>query len=192
MSDNVKDQYRAAARILKESHYTVVFTGAGISTPSGIPDFRSTSTGLWQKNDPMLVASLTAFNHHPDRFYRWLRPLVQASSQAKSNPAHNVIAELEKTGVVQAVITLFEEALPAQAWQAATNELDKAEVVLIAGSSLEVIPASSLPYDAYRHGCRIIIINLSRTYMDSIAEVLISDDVAEALPQIMKNILAEE
>jgi len=89
-------------------------------------------------------------------------------------------------------ITLYEEALPAQAWQSASNEVDRADVMIVAGSSLEVIPASSLPYDAFRHGCRIIIVNLSPSYMDSLAEVVITEDVAYALPRVVESILKED
>ena len=57
--------------------------------------------------------------------------------------------------------------------------------MIIAGSSLEVSPASSLPYDVYRNGGKIIVINYSPTYMDKHADVVIREDVAEALPGIV-------
>jgi NAD-dependent deacetylase len=83
----------------------VVFTGAGISVPSGIPDFRSASTGLWQRFDPMQTASLTAFRKRPEAFYAWLEPLARTILLAEPNPAHVALAELQRAGHVQTVIT---------------------------------------------------------------------------------------
>ncbi|MDR3572666.1 MAG: NAD-dependent deacylase [Anaerolineaceae bacterium] len=96
---------RKASQLLSNSNYTVVLTGAGISTSSGIPDFRSQGTGLWQKNDPLEVASLTAFRYTPEKFFNWLRPLAKDIWQAKPNPAHIALAELEKAGWIKAIIT---------------------------------------------------------------------------------------
>ena len=96
---------RRASQLLSNSRYTVVLTGAGISTASGIPDFRSQGTGLWQKNDPFQVASLTAFKYTPEKFFNWLRPLAKDIWQAKPNPAHIALAQLEKAGWIKAIIT---------------------------------------------------------------------------------------
>jgi NAD-dependent deacetylase len=252
MTKIADEQIISATQLIKNSHHMIVFTGAGVSTPSGIPDFRSADTGLWEKDDPMQVASATAFKYHPDRFYRWLKPLLQASSEAQPNPAHKAISELEHAGIVKAVITqnidnlhqkagsrnvielhgsmehfhcpvchqpgsnpqsiikeiltdsishcvhcgsimkpditLFEEPLPVQAWQQADSEVRKADLMLVAGSSLEVVPASSLPYDAFCNGCRIIIVNYSNTYLDSRAEVVLHIDVAQGLPLIVQQV----
>lgn len=97
--------FEQAAALIRSSNYAYAFTGAGISTPSGIPDFRSTHTGLWEQNDPMEVASLTAFRRHPEKFYNWLRPLAVQILQALPNPAHTGLARLEKAGLLKAVIT---------------------------------------------------------------------------------------
>jgi NAD-dependent deacetylase len=94
-----------AARLLKNARHAVVFTGAGISTPSGIPDFQSKNTGLWQRFDPMEVASIQAFRYHPEKFYGWLRPLLHEIWAAEPNPAHLGLAQLEEAGIVKAVIT---------------------------------------------------------------------------------------
>jgi NAD-dependent deacetylase len=94
-----------AADLIKSAKYGVVFTGAGISTPSGIPDFRSAHSGMWEQVDPMAVASLQGFRQNPQRFYNWVRPLAQLTMTALPNPAHNVLAELEKRGLLRVVIT---------------------------------------------------------------------------------------
>ncbi len=65
-----------ASDLISQANYCVALSGAGISTPSGIPDFRSPGSGIWTKYSPMEVASLSAFRYHPDRFYDWLRPFV--------------------------------------------------------------------------------------------------------------------
>jgi NAD-dependent deacetylase len=71
----LNSQITEAIDILRQSRHAVALTGAGISTPSGIPDFRSRGSGLWEKHDPVEVASITAFKQRPENFYRWLRPL---------------------------------------------------------------------------------------------------------------------
>ncbi len=94
-----------AADLIKQSSYAVALTGAGISVPSGIPDFRSTNTGLWARDNPMEVASLSAFRYRPEKFFNWLRPLVQQIFEAQPNPAHHGLAQLEKAGYLKAVVT---------------------------------------------------------------------------------------
>ncbi len=100
-----------AAEILSSARHAVVFTGAGISTPSGIPDFRSQKTGLWERFDPMEVASISAFRLQPERFYGWLRPLLADIWKAEPNPAHLALAQLEAAGILKAIITQNIDAL---------------------------------------------------------------------------------
>jgi len=101
----VPDSVRRASDLIVSSTYCVAFTGAGISTPSGIPDFRSAGSGLWTQSDPMEVASLTAFRYHPEKFFGWLRPLAGQIWAAQPNPAHLALARLEQAGNLRAVIT---------------------------------------------------------------------------------------
>ncbi|HWQ45781.1 MAG TPA: NAD-dependent deacylase, partial [Longilinea sp.] len=91
--------------LIKESSFSIALTGAGISTRSGIPDFRSQEKGLWMKDNPMDVISLSAFKATPDRFFDWLRPLVKSISQAQPNAAHYALADLERKGKIQVVVT---------------------------------------------------------------------------------------
>lgn len=96
---------RTAAEWIRAARHAVAFTGAGISTPSGIPDFRTAGSGLWSNSDPMKVASLSAFRQRPQDFFDWLRPLAASMAAARPNPAHIALAQLEAAGLIQAVIT---------------------------------------------------------------------------------------
>ena len=96
---------RQVAELLLRSRYAVAFTGAGISTPSGIPDFRSPDSGLWTKDDPMVVASIYTFRTEPRIFYEWMQPTARLFAEAVPNSAHIALAQLEKVGLIKAVIT---------------------------------------------------------------------------------------
>lgn len=247
------DGIARAAEILAHSSYTVVLTGAGHSTPSGIPDFRSPSSGLWEQADPMVVASLDGFRRDPEAFYNWIKPLALKMSLAEPNPAHLALAELERMGIVKALITqnidqlhqkagstrvlelhgsvssvtcsrcarrsasdqmwrqffadgrvplcphcggvlkpdvvLFGELLPQQVLLVAQREVERCDVLLVAGSSLEVYPAAELPSRALRNGATIIVVNYEPTYIDSSARVVLHQDVAQALPAIVRRIV---
>jgi NAD-dependent deacetylase len=93
------------ARLLTESSSTVALTGAGISVPSGIPDFRTPGTGMWEKVDPMEVASIQAFHGDPARFWSFYRPRFAALADVSPNPAHDALVELERRGLLEAVVT---------------------------------------------------------------------------------------
>ena len=228
----------------------VALTGAGISTPSGIPDFRSPGSGLWEKVNPMLVASLFSFRLRPRAFYDWARPLAKKLLEAEPNPAHCALAELEERGLLKAVITqnidslhqragskrvlelhghlreatclkcrkivpaqgliegfiesgeaprcpcggllkpnvvLVGELLPRWVLLEAWGEAERCDLMLVVGSSLEMAPASEIPRVAQRYGAKIVIVNYQETYMDSLADVVIREDVAEVLPRIIES-----
>ncbi len=93
------------AELLRKCERAVVLTGAGVSVPSGIPDFRSPGTGLWEKVDPMEVATIDAFRRDPDRFWRFYGERFASLHDREPNPAHEAIAELERRGLVRGVIT---------------------------------------------------------------------------------------
>ncbi len=243
-----------AVDLIHASHYTVALTGAGSSTPSGIPDFRSAGSGLWARFLPMEVASITAFRQHPDRFFEWLRPLASHMLDAHPNAAHLALAELEAAGQLQTIITqnidglhqragskhvlevhgtlttlscvgcyqqissqgyidrfirrgtiprcpecqrilkpdtvLFEEQLPAKIWLQARKAAERCELMIVAGSSLVVMPVAGLPMKALEHGAKLIIINQSSTYLDERAAVLLNGDVAEIIPALAENIFS--
>jgi NAD-dependent deacetylase len=239
--DNNDALLACAASLLSNSRYAVAFTGAGISTPSGIPDFRSPQSGLWNTSDPYQVASIWAFKNNPKDFFDWIRPLAINSETAKPNSAHIALAQLEKLGIIKSVITqnidglhhkagsqrvfelhgtaqtatcpscgkkhqrqyfhqkitsgnefpkciicgkiikpdvvLFGEELPKDIWNDAQKECLQADLILVAGSSLEVSPANTLPETALINGALLIINNLGHTFLDDRASVLIKVDV---------------
>lgn len=254
-ASEIDEIIKRAANWMQKARYAVVFTGAGISTPSGIPDFRGEKNGLWQRYDPMRVASHSAFIHTPGLFYDWFRPLFLTSWTAQPNQAHLGLAKLEESGFVKAVITqnidglhqkagsrrvfelhgsamlftcpgcgagfdansihqqfaagillptcerchqvlkpdvvLFEEVLAALVWQEAEDEVQKADLLLVIGSSLEVFPACTLPQQAIRQGSRVIINNLTPTPLDRSAAVVIPMDAAKFVPRLVELILSD-
>ena len=245
-----EQEVRRAAELLRGARHAIALTGAGISTPSGIPDFRSPGDGLWEKDNAMDVISLRVFGHDPQRFYKWMRPLLGAKMAAQPNPAHVALADLEQRGILKAEITqniddlhrragsqqvlemhgtlqtvtcwecgeqtqseellpdylatgemprcphcggvvkpdivFFGELLPADTVAASRWQVDRADVMLVAGSSLEVAPVSQLPMCVIDRGGRVIVVNYTPTYIDPWADVVIQDDVATVLPRIVE------
>ncbi len=240
-----------AAELVRQARHMVAFTGAGHSTRSGIPDFRSPGSGVWEKDDPMAVASIWAFRVQPQNFYQWIRPLVDVMLDASPNRAHTALAELEGKGALKSVITqnidslhqragservlelhghlreatcvrcyqvvavdaglqqlvregrvprcdcggvlkpnviLFGEQLPIRVLNEAMKEARECDLILVAGSSLTVPPASDIPYLAVDCGAKAIIVNLQPTAFDQWADVAIQGDVVEVLPRIVEAI----
>jgi NAD-dependent deacetylase len=93
------------AELLRRADRAVALTGAGISVPSGIPDFRSPRTGLWEKVDPMEVAHIDAWRRDPDRFWSFYGDRFATLVDKQPNEAHRALAELERRGLITAVIT---------------------------------------------------------------------------------------
>jgi NAD-dependent protein deacetylase/lipoamidase len=93
------------AELIGESAGTVALTGAGVSVPSGIPDFRTPETGLWANVDPIEVAHIDVFERDPARFWSYYRPRFQALGDKRPNRAHEALAELERRGLLAATIT---------------------------------------------------------------------------------------
>ena len=242
-----RDLERAADLILAARH-ALAFTGAGISTPSGIPDYRSPGAGLWETMDAMKVATSASFRADPAAFYRLLRPLAARLLLAEPNAAHRALADLEQWGLLACIITqnvdnlhqkagsrcvwelhghlrqatclrcqrtfpaeglledllqgvdaprcsccggalkpnvvFFGEPLPRYAWMEAAGEAERCDLILVVGSSLEVTPASDLPFMALRHGAKIVVINNVPTPLDEEAAVVLCDDLAVVLPRL--------
>lgn len=98
------DALRELAEALAASRYAVVLTGAGASTESGLPDFRS-KQGLWKGIDPMKLASMTALRRNPVEFYQFYRYRLSKLQGAEPNRVHTGIAALQEAGYVKALIT---------------------------------------------------------------------------------------
>src|SRR5438046_864074 len=94
----------ALARLIRANQPCVVLTGAGVSTESGIPDFRS-PTGIWAEFDPAEYASLPAFRADPAKVWRFYKPRIAMLMNAQPNAAHLALAALEQAGFVEAVVT---------------------------------------------------------------------------------------
>jgi len=242
-----------AAELLRKAKRIVVLTGAGISSPSGIPDFRSEGSGLWSRVEPVEVASLSTFRTSPERFFNWFRPLAGQIFNAKPNAAHKALAELENSGrdlnvvtqnidglhqragstrvvemhgtlrtlsctecfrqfesgpfleqyinegmipkclscngILKPDVILFGEQLPQLAWLEAQRTVRQCDLMLVAGSSLEVLPVAGLPMQALDRGAHLIVINQTPTYVNVRADVILMDDVASIIPEISKRVL---
>ncbi|MFN2233841.1 MAG: SIR2 family NAD-dependent protein deacylase [Anaerolineales bacterium] len=94
-----------SAELIFNARSVVALTGAGSSTPSGIPDFRSKGSGLWNRYSQMEVASLSAFRQNPERFFEWFRPFAQNILTAKPNATHFALAKLEQMNRLDTIIT---------------------------------------------------------------------------------------
>jgi NAD-dependent deacetylase len=250
---NLDQQIEQAAAMVAAARNMVAITGAGISTPSGIPDFRSPNSGVWNNVDPLKVASIFAFRHRPELFYNWIRPYSHLFLEAQPNPAHYALVVLEQEHKLKAIITqniddlhykagsktvyelhghlreatclrccetqdataifekfvrdgqlprhhcggvlkpnviLFGEQLPVRELVQAQLAVKEADLTLVAGSSLEVAPASDLPELALENGARLLIINYQPTYLDRRADLVIHANVADILPRIVDLVTA--
>lgn len=250
--DTLEASTLAAVELFKTASFPIAFTGAGISTPSGIPDFRSKDTGLWEKYDPFSVASYNAWKTNPRRFFDWLIPLILTSLEAQPNAAHFALAKLEQNADLKAVITqnidglhqrsgskniielhgsctkfnclqcgeelgvneikprlekneipvckncgqvlkpdivLFEELLPRDAFSLGEEYCMTSDLILVIGSSLNVMPAASLPLTAVKNGAKMIINNYTATPYDSFADVIVRDNVTDFLTHLVGVIL---
>lgn len=198
---NIQSKINELAKWLKESKYTVVLTGAGMSTESGLPDFRS-KDGLWKKMDPMKLASTSTLTKDYDTFHEFYKMRWGNLSGCKPHKGYDILVKWEKNGLVDSIITqnvddfhlvagsknvfrlhgslneyrcsicnvpvdkkdflnklpckkcggnlrpgivLFGEGLPEEELYGAINEMEKADLVIVIGTSLTVFPVSQLP-----------------------------------------------
>ena len=95
----------ALAELVRRAGTVVALTGAGISVPSGIPDFRTPGTGIWANVDPMEVAHIDAWRAYPERFWRFYGQRFQTLGDKQPNGAHKALVELETRGLLSGVIT---------------------------------------------------------------------------------------
>ncbi|MFC4410403.1 NAD-dependent protein deacylase [Chungangia koreensis] len=93
------------AKWLKESSSTTIFTGAGMSTESGLPDFRSANQGLWKMKDPSRIASVQALNNNVEEFFEFYRNRVAGVKEFAPNKGHHLLAKWERNEMIDGIIT---------------------------------------------------------------------------------------
>src|SRR4051794_10534528 len=243
----------SALRALIAQHQPcVVLTGAGVSTESGIPDFRS-RTGLWAEFDPMEYATISAFRRNPVKVWDFYAQRCDFLARAEPNPAHHALTALERAGVVRALITqnidmlheragsrdvievpaptrpsscldcgerlalrdvlellrdapappcprcgrilkpdvvMFGELLPPAAIDRAFELAQRAALLLVVGSSLEVYPVAGLPRDTLAAGGRLAIVNRGTTPYDADATLRIDAAAGATLAAVADELSA--
>ena len=232
-------------RWIDESRSIVFFGGAGVSTESGIPDFRSVD-GLYNQKyayPPEEILSRTFFDRKPEEFYRFYRDKMLCLT-ARPNPAHRKLARLEAAGRLRSIVTqnidglhqlagskrvwelhgsvhrnhcmrcgksypaqwvldstgvpkcdcggivkpdvvLYEEQLDSDVIQGAVNDIQKADLLIVGGTSLAVYPAAGLIN--YYRGSRLVLINKSETPRDGQADLVLHGPIGQILDQIEVN-----
>ena len=108
---------------LTNSNYTVVFTGAGMSTESGLPDFRSKKEGLWRKKDPNRIASTQALNENVQEFIEFYRERVLGVKEFSPHRGHYILADWERRGIIRSIITQNVDGFHTQAGSQRVAEL---------------------------------------------------------------------
>jgi NAD-dependent deacetylase len=244
-----------AAELIARTAPTVMFTGAGVSTESGIPDFRS-PTGVWARYDPddFSFANFMRSEEGRRRYWALGRELYGTIRGAKPNPAHQAITALERLGQLDCVITqnidnlhqvagtapdrvielhgnatrvrcldcgavssrdavqerleageavpacrpcggilkpytvLFGEPMPARAMELAEARARRAGCFVVVGSSLVVYPAAYVPLYAKEAGARLIVVNLTETHLDRLADVVIPGKAGEVMGRIVDRV----
>lgn len=241
--ENTQDAIQELKQIIEHYDNIVFFGGAGVSTESGIPDFRSVDGLYHQQYDypPETILSHTFYRHYGDEFFRFYRNKM-LFPDAKPNAAHLKLAELEQRGRLRAVITqnidglhqaagsktvlelhgsvlrnycencgefhdmayiqkssgipkcrkcggsvkpdvvLYEEGLDQKTLNSAVRFIQKAQVLIIGGTSLAVYPAAGLI--DYFQGDKLVVINKSPTPRDSHADLLIQAPIGEVFSQL--------
>ena len=232
--------YEELQQLVDSSSRIVFFGGAGVSTESGIPDFRSTDGLYNQQYDypPEQILSHTFFNRYPEEFYRFYRDKMLVLS-AKPNAAHKKLAQWEENGKLTGVVTqnidglhqaagskrvyelhgsihrnycmncgkfyppeyirdsdvpvprcscgglikpdvvLYEEGLDDSVVSGAIRAIMKADLMIVAGTSLTVYPAAGLLH--YFRGSHLVLINRDATPMDASCDLIIRDKVGQVL-----------
>lgn len=236
-----ENEVKRISELLNSGKYAVFFGGAGVSTASGIPDFRG-SKGLYTVSDEPCEYFLSrdCLISEPDRFYSFLKEKM-IYPDAAPNDCHKVLAKLEEKGKIKAVITqnidglhqaagsrrvielhgtmsraycdrcgklyppeslegetlpscscgglirpdvtLYGEALDPVAFASAEDEIKRAEVLIVCGTSLTVNPAAS--FVGRFRGEHLIIVNLSPTPYDHMAEYVIREPACDFFSQLV-------
>ena len=251
---NINEQIKLAANALRNSHYAIAFTGAGISVESGVPPFRGAENSVWSKYDPQCL-DIDYFYSHPVESWGAIKEIFynfMFKTSIAPNVAHITLAQMEQQGIIKTVITqnidflhqeagsknvvefhgtagrvvctsercsysvspqnisldslpprcpkcgallkpdfvFFGENIPTNALDASFSAADKADVVLVVGTTGEVMPAGMIPIRAKQHGATIIEVNPSASALTNrYTDVHISAKAGEAFTLLAKELL---
>ena len=241
---------RRAARILAGAERVVVSSGAGMSKESGIPTFRDAMEGLWSNFDPQALATEAGFRADPRRVWSWYAWRRERVGDARPNPGHRALTEMEalvpglvvitqnidglhteagSTDVVELHgnirrvkclahghpyagplppyaegeeqdpppcpecgsplrpdVVWFGEMLPEDAVSRAWAVAERAEALLLIGTSGTVWPAAELPLVARRHGALIVEVNPEPSDLTHVADVFLAGPAGQVLPQLLE------
>lgn len=245
-------QLNEAAGLILASKWPIALTGAGISVDSGIPDFRGAG-GIWERYDPMEYGTIHAFRADPAKVWKMLTELSDMVSSARPNPGHKGLADLERLGLLKAIITqnidnlhqeagnteviefhgngnyltcmmcggkyeaevtadkaradgnwppecpscsqvlkpdvvFFGEMIPSAALAGSMMHADKADLILVLGTSATVVPASQIPISVKQRGGRIIEFNLEQTQLSPMADMTILGNTSLTMPALINAI----
>ncbi len=243
------DQLNKAAGLIRESKYTTAFTGAGISVESGIPPFRG-KEGLWSKYDP-IVLDIDYFHRNPEKSWSVIMEIFyDFFGKAKPNRAHEVLAEMEKKGLLKSVITqnidnlhqeagsqvvhefhgnsqklvctecksvyrvgelnmkelpvrcpkcgglikpdfiFFGEPIPQDAYFHAIEAAEKSEVMLVIGTTAEIMPAGQIPVMAKSNGAVIIEVNKEPSNLTRhITDIFLQGKASVVMDELLKEVI---
>jgi NAD-dependent deacetylase len=205
----------ALARELKQASRIVVFTGAGISTESGIPDFRSPG-GVWSRMKPIYFQEFVG--SEAKRREAWGRVFSGAAGWVGKQPnaGHHAVARLIHAGKASSVITQnvdnllvdlgeipvcrecgelvktatisFGQQMPEEPMMRAEEETFSCDLFLVLGSSLVVTPAALFPVKAKRMGARLAILNREETPLDDIADLVLNEEIGPTMTAAMRDL----
>ncbi len=249
MDEYMAQKIASIAHLLFNAKFAIALTGAGVSTESGIPDFRGRS-GIWKEFNPIIYGNIEILKTNPSVFWKLGKRLAPTLIKAKPNPGHYALAELEKLGKIRGIITqnidglhqqagtevvyevhgslrnficmqchsnysqdeiipkifqgipkcdncggfikpdviLFGESLPLDQIQNSQDAALKADLILVAGSALEVFPVNQIPQSVVEKGGKLVIINDEPTWLDNIAEIVIHEKTGKILPLIVEEL----
>jgi NAD-dependent deacetylase len=248
----LRDDLRAAARILRSATNLMVLTGAGISRESGIPTFRDRD-GLWNRYDPAELASIGALREDPLRVWRWYNWRRSRVLEARPNAGHRALADLEAEkapgfllvtqnvdglhrragsravveihgdifeevcpgcgtrrrvdavrpdaelpvrcatcgGIAKPGVVMFGEPLPVPGLRRVGAFMERADAILVVGTSAVVQPVASFPFAVAAHGGRIVEINPEETPVTPAADVSLRGPAGGILPGLVGFVLRE-
>ena len=249
---DLEEQLEQAAQIIADSSYLIALVGAGMSKESGIPTFRG-GDGLWDKHGEPPMDGYQRFLADPAAW--WAErlsqqqqggELAQAIKEAKPNPGHIALAEMERAGYLKHIITqnidnlhqeagsiaiteihgnrtkmrciecsnrwpreefktdqvppkcpdcrglvkgdtvMFGEPIPPDALESCYREAQRADAVLLLGTSAVVYPAAEFPAIAYRRGAKLIEVNPQETPLSDLCSAVLRAPSGQALPKLLE------